>query len=249
MDPANAPLMEQVSTRGTTGTIARCEESAARPNEGPPATGVATPVGAVTPHSPDVHTTDADRRILARLVAADPRAFVLLHARFGARAESIARAALVDPRDAEEVVADAFAQVWRTVARFDATRGTLQSWVLTIVRSRARDRRRARRRAAVVDGGVERSAGLLATVSAPDDAPSPAEEVELAELQATIYTALAELSRAHRSVLELAYFEGLSQSEIAARLGTPLGTVKTRVRAAIAKLRATLGPMRVRGTL
>lgn len=214
------------------------------------ATVVAEPGGALAPQARDVpSSSEADSAILARLARGDTRAFEMLRERFGTLAQTIALATLSDARDAEEAVADAFAQIWRTAAHFDTSRGPLQSWVVTIVRSRARDRRRARRRAAVLHGGVERAAGLLSTATQVDGAPSPADEAETAELQATIYAALAGLSRPHRRVLELAYFEGLSQTEIASRLGEPLGTVKTRVRAAIARLRVALGPMRVRGTL
>lgn len=133
--------------------------------------------------------------------------------------------------DAEDVVQEVFVQAWRQAARFDAGRGSPEAWLCTIARSRALDRlrRRAARREDLADDTPGREPARSAT---------PQAEIGLAVRQA-----LAGLSPDQRDALELAYYEGLSQSEIAARLGQPLGTVKTRIRTAMLRLRSTLEPL------
>ncbi len=133
--------------------------------------------------------------------------------------------------DAEDVVQEVFVQAWRQAARFDASRGTPEAWLCTIARSRALDRlrRRAARREELADDSPGRPHAAVA---------APQAEVALAVRQA-----LSGLSSDQRDALELAYYEGLSQSEIAARLGQPLGTVKTRIRTAMLRLRQALEPL------
>jgi RNA polymerase sigma-70 factor (ECF subfamily) len=143
--------------------------------------------------------------------------------------------------DAEEVVLDAFAQAWREAARFEASRGSVAGWLATIARSRALDLVRARNRR-------ER---ITATAAAerPDTSPAmggwpldPSSGVDIAERRRQVQLALEALSPPQRRAIELAYFEGLSQSEIAERLQEPLGTIKTRVRLGMQKLRESLRP-------
>ncbi len=189
---------------------------------------------------PDESPTDA--ACIARLVAGDERALGALYDRHGAMAYALASAMMHDPADAEEVVADAFAQVWRTAASFHPERGSVVAWLATIVRSRALDLLRAQKRRARV---LEEATAMSEDGDAPalsSAAPSPEVEVEASEAQLHVRAALARLPGAQRHVLELAYFGGLSQSEIAAQLSEPLGTVKTRMRAGMEKLRATLRP-------
>jgi len=130
------------------------------------------------------------------------------------------------------VVQETFIQVWRQAASYDSRRGGAMAWIATIARSRAIDRLRARAAA----GRAE------AVVHEPDppSVPAPLEIAEQRQLRERVQGALAELPEEQRSVLELAYFQGLSQSEIAGRLGHPLGTVKTRVRLGLAKLASLL---------
>lgn len=184
-----------------------------------------------------------DLAAVARLVAGDERGLGELYDRHGTLAYSLAAAILHDGPDAEEVVADAFSQVWRTAANFDPSRGSVVAWISTIVRTRALDlirsqRRRARmldRAEALADGGTAPGLGTGAEMA--DRA------VELSEAQVLVRRALADLPAPQRVALELAYFSGLSQSEIAERLGEPLGTIKTRMRSGMEKLRQSLGPI------
>ncbi|MCC6319653.1 MAG: sigma-70 family RNA polymerase sigma factor [Gemmatimonadaceae bacterium] len=185
----------------------------------------------------------SDLQVMSRLIAGDERALGVLYDRHGALAWSLASAIVSDPADAEEVVADAFAQVWRSAATFDANRGSVIAWISTIVRTRSLDLIRSqKRRARVLDQAAamsdeDASPGLSTPPVLPD------REVESSEAQVIVRRALGDLPAAQRLVLELAYFGGLSQSEIAERLGEPLGTVKTRMRSGMEKLRVALGPL------
>jgi RNA polymerase sigma-70 factor (ECF subfamily) len=141
---------------------------------------------------------------------------------------------LGDEGAAEETTTDAYMQAWRQAARFDATRGTVARWLLTIARSRAIDRLRS--------GATDRSlrAPLDAARHVRDATPGPEHVAVAGERRRQVRLALASLSREQREAVELAYFRGFSHSEIAAHLGAPLGTVKTRIRIAMGRLRAVL---------
>jgi RNA polymerase sigma-70 factor (ECF subfamily) len=156
---------------------------------------------------------------------------------------SLASAVVGERADAEEVVADAFAQIWRSAAAFDPGRGSVTAWVATIVRTRALDLVRSRRRRARVleEAAVVTDEGET-LVFAPS-AESPDRGAELSETAVIVRRSLADLPAPQRRVIELAYFGGLSQSEIAAQLSEPLGTVKTRMRAGMERLRQALRPV------
>jgi RNA polymerase sigma-70 factor (ECF subfamily) len=197
------------------------------------------------PATPTVVSTPPvlDPAVIARLVSGDETALGELYDLFGALAYSLACAMVTDPADAEEVVADAFAQIWRSASTFDPSRGSVMAWITTIVRSRALDLLRAhRRRAKALEQAVAISNdGSLPGLSA---GPEPADRgVEQLEAATIVRRSLAALPAAQRQVLELAYFGGLSQSQIATHLSEPLGTVKTRMRAGMEKLRHALGPL------
>lgn len=180
---------------------------------------------------------------MSRVIAGDERALGQLYDRFGTFAYSLAAAIVPDRSDAEEVVADAFAQIWRSAATFDGSRGSVTAWVSTIVRTRSLDLLRSQKRRARV---LDEAAAMTDEGASPGlsmGAPSPDRGVEVSEAQVLVRRALAELPAAQRQVLELAYFGGLSQSEIAERLSEPLGTVKTRMRAGMEKMRQSLGPI------
>lgn len=141
---------------------------------------------------------------------------------------------LRDRAEAEEVAQDVFVQAWRQAGDYREERGTPEAWLLTMVRSRGIDKLRSRRRRhetmpIAEDPERAREAGIVESGAASSEA----------RVLAT--GALAELSAPQREVLELAYFDGLTQTEIAARLGEPLGTVKTRMRSGLERLRAFLG--------
>jgi len=189
-----------------------------------------------------------DSALVAQAAAGDERALGELYDRYGGMAFSLACAIVVEHADAEEVVADAFAQVWRSASGFDPSRGSVAAWLATIVRTRALDLVRSRKRRARVleEAAVVTDEGET-LVLAPT-AESPDRGAELTETSIIVRRSLAELPPPQRKVIELAYFGGLSQSEIAAHLSEPLGTVKTRMRAGMEKLRQALRPLLEAGT-
>jgi RNA polymerase sigma-70 factor (ECF subfamily) len=164
----------------------------------------------------------------------EERALTELYDRYGGAVYQLALRITCDPGLAEEISIDTFVQIWRQAPRYSADHGSVPSWLFTIARSRAIDRLRAA-------GAAKRThADDLVAVNAPR---RPDEMAELAERRQLVRDAMATLSATQRAALELAYYEGLSHSEIAARLGEPLGTVKTRIRQAMLVLRKTLAPV------
>lgn len=183
--------------------------------------------------------TTSDASLVARLGAGDEQALAALYDRHASMAYGLALAIVHEAFDADEVVADTFAQIWRSAASFDAARGSVTAWIATITRSRSLDLLRAgRRRARAVERAVVASDTEVPLVAPTPLADRRAEESEAREL---VQRSLAALPPAQREVIELAYFGGLSQSEIADRLTQPLGTVKTRMRSGLEKLRQALG--------
>jgi RNA polymerase sigma-70 factor (ECF subfamily) len=144
---------------------------------------------------------------------------------------------LGDQMMAEEVTIDVYEQVWRQAASYDLDRGKPLAWLLMLARSRAIDRLRAsnqqRQREEPLDSDFSSSASII----------DPEEDMLVAERRRFVQTAMAGLRPEQREVIELAYFLGLTQSEIADRLQLPLGTVKTRVRLGMIKLRELLLPL------
>ena len=171
--------------------------------------------------------------MLDRISRGESTALKALYDRCAPRALAVAQRILGSRGEAEEVVQETFIQVWRQAASFDAARGGAMAWVMTIARSRAIDRLRAR-------AASDRAEAQLPETVEPAATPAPLEVAEQRQLREHVLRALAELPAEQRSVLELAYYQGLSQSEIAARLGSPLGTVKTRARLGLARLTTLL---------
>jgi RNA polymerase sigma-70 factor, ECF subfamily len=180
----------------------------------------------------------ADRELMARAAAADERAMTELYDRYGTLVYTVAYRIVGQRADAEEVVVDAFTQAWREAARFEAERGSVAAWLTMIARSRALDlvRGRGRRERLAADAAAGTGGG-----SGEPDAPA-GDRAEDDERRWVVRLALEGLSAPQRQAIELAFFEGLSQSEIAERLNEPLGTVKTRVRLGMQKLRESLRP-------
>jgi RNA polymerase sigma-70 factor (ECF subfamily) len=202
---------------------------------------IATPAAGGYDGRMDIPANAADQALLARVAGGDAAALRTLYDVCAGRAMSIAYRVLASRSEAEEVVQETFVQVWRQAASYDASRGGAMAWIATIVRSRALDRLRSR---AASERAVARSED---DPDAQPTAPAPAEVAAQRELRAQVMAALAALPVEQRSAIELAYYEGLSHSEIAARLGDPLGTVKTRVRLGLAKLASVLGAHRPGG--
>jgi len=183
-----------------------------------------------------------DLELLERAAGGDERALGDLYDRHAATVFSLAKAIVRSQEDAEDVSAAVFAQLWRSAAQYDAARGTVAAWLCTITRTRALDVLRARkRRERVEDRAAEGDEQGLALPFAQPPRSADA-DVELGEARQVVARSLAALPEPQRRVIELAYFGGLSQSAIAAALSEPLGTVKTRMRSALEKLRQSLGP-------
>lgn len=187
-------------------------------------------------------TLEHEASLQARLLARDERALVELIDLATPWLLGVAYAMLSDRDEAEEVVQETFTIVWRRVDLFDDSSGRLIPWLLRIARNRAIDRLRGRTRRRLKAGRL-RSFGALgeghAPAVEPDEAARPGWHVH-----ESVHRALRDLPEEQRLVVQLAYFEGLTQSEIAERVGIPLGTVKTRLRLAFDKLRTRLASIR-----
>ena len=143
---------------------------------------------------------------------------------------------LGDEGDAEDVVQEVFAQAWRNAGKYDASRGAVAAWLLVMARTRAIDRLRARR--SRPEGQTVADDRVMSMLPSPG--PDVASELLDAEQVRRMQQALASLPLLQRAAIELAYYEGLSQREIAERLEEPLGTIKTRIRLGLLKLRDAL---------
>jgi RNA polymerase sigma-70 factor (ECF subfamily) len=185
----------------------------------------------------------SDHALVARMAAGDHGAMQLLVQRYGGVVFGLARTILREPADAEEVAADAFMQAWRSAATFDPARSSVVGWLGVMARSRALDRLRAHTRQAKYLTQESELTQVDASQAAQAEVVTPDRAAEQSEARTLVAGALRELPDAQREVIELAYFGGLSQSEIAARLSMPLGTVKTRTLAALKQLRTRLGPL------
>jgi len=183
---------------------------------------------------------DEDRELVRRMSAGDTQALAQFYERWSRPIHALVVRLVRDPDDADDVVEDSFYQAWRQASRYQSSRGAVSTWIVTIARSRALDRLRSRRRLR------EEPLTPVALLDEVSDGvfPDPATGAEEAERRERVAAALKELPPEQREVLELAYFGGLSQTEIAERTGQPLGTVKTRTRLAGQKLRERLAPLR-----
>jgi RNA polymerase sigma-70 factor, ECF subfamily len=168
------------------------------------------------------------------MVTGDPEALGELYDRHGRVVYSLALRIVRDQGDAEDVVQEVFAQVWGQASRYDATRGSVLGWLLTVARSRSIDRLRVRRSRPEPAGDEH----LLTDL--PDLAERADDHLVWASQAREIRAALESVSLLQRVAIELAFFEGLTHAEIAARLELPLGTVKTRIRQGLLTLRARL---------
>jgi RNA polymerase sigma-70 factor, ECF subfamily len=166
----------------------------------------------------------SDGELIQRVGAGDRAAFEELYRRYTRSVLGLALRRLGDRGRAEDALQDAFAAVWRSARSYDPARGTGGAWLYTVARN------------AIVDGARRKPEPAL---EPPDEASTqrgPDERAEAAWLSWRVHRALGALPEHERAVIELAYWRGLSQSEIAAALDVPLGTVKTRTRSALSRL-------------
>jgi RNA polymerase sigma-70 factor (ECF subfamily) len=180
----------------------------------------------------------SDETLLAAIAAGHSDALGQLYDRYSRLAIAVAYRVLGEHGAAEDTVQDAFLAVWRRVDSFDAGRGTARSWLLTIVRNGAIDRRRGRHARALQDSALDDHAFRLAT----DGEETFAVVASSVEAE-SVRDALATLPPEQREAIELAYFGGLTHQEISERTGAPLGTIKGRMRLGLHKLRAGLGDL------
>jgi RNA polymerase sigma-70 factor (ECF subfamily) len=181
-----------------------------------------------------------DGELIKAVAEADADALAVLYDRHGAAVFALSLRMLRDSDDAEELLEDVFWQVWRRADQFDPTRGSALAYLLTLTRSRAIDRlraraRRGRLRSALPDPLLGESLLGSSTLSV-----SPLQEALAFERRERVRRALAALPPAQREVVELSFLEGLSHPEISTRLGEPLGTIKTRIRSGLLRMRDSL---------
>lgn len=177
-----------------------------------------------------------DEELMARIAARDAPALGVLHDRYRALAFSVALRVVGDPARAEDVVQDAFLSVWRRAGSYTPGRGSAKTWLTSVVRNRAIDVVRATREHAVEDQDQ-------VLLSLQDTAPGVHDQVAASLDGAETRRALGELPEEQRQAIAMAYFAGLSHTEIADRTGLPLGTVKSRVRLGIQRMRQSLAPL------
>ena len=182
---------------------------------------------------PAVSPADADLAALARISAGELNALDELYERYRTMAYSIAYRITGDATLAEDVVQEAFLGAWRNAARYIQGRGSVKTWLLSIVHHRAVDAVRRRRPTTELP---EAEVVPPATLTAPDVWPEVAGHLD----RDAVHKALATITQVQREAIELAYFGGLTQQEIAERTGTPLGTVKSRMRIGLLSMRRAL---------
>jgi RNA polymerase sigma-70 factor (ECF subfamily) len=196
------------------------------------------PASRLAPAGPEA---GGDADLLRRMAAGDERALGALYDRWSPLVHSVVLRIVGDADDAEELVEETFWQAWRQAGRYDPARGGISGWLVVIARSRALDRVRLRgwqRAAAAESTDVEGAPEPVVEVRGPLDA------AEMDETRRLVRAALERLPAEQRETVEMAYFRGMSQTEIAAATGQPLGTVKTRARLALQKLREALSVLR-----
>jgi RNA polymerase sigma-70 factor (ECF subfamily) len=177
----------------------------------------------------------ADEELMQRVAGGDAAAFGVIYDRHSTPAYSLAYRIAGRRGTADDIVQEAFLSLWRAAGRYDATRGSVRTFILGIVHNRSID---ALRRATVHDSRRSSDEGIEERFAAPDRTDA---EVHRRDEAAGVRQALAELPTDQQKVIELAYFGGFSQTEIAGLVDAPLGTVKGRMRLGLEKLRTSLG--------
>ena len=185
-----------------------------------------------------VGAADGDRDLVLRLQRRDPRALAELYDRYGRLAYALILRVVRDVGAAEDLVQETFLRVWTRAQAFDAQKGSIGPWLLAVARNRAIDYLRSA-------GGRERHSVEFEETGHPSLFIDMEQGILASDRARRVKAAVEKLSATERQVIELACFEGLTQTEMAERVGQPLGTVKTWVRAALKKLRDELGAQAV----
>ena len=173
-------------------------------------------------------------RYFPAIASGDHRALANLYDAASGVVYGVALRILSDHELAEDVVVEVFAQVWRDTGKFDPARGSAASWIISVTRSRAIDLLRSRKRERTAEP-IESAVGIQSAL------PGPEEVSSISERQRFVRRALSNLTVKQLEVIDLAYFSGLSHSQIAMKLRQPVGTIKTRIRTAMICLREVLG--------
>lgn len=188
----------------------------------------------------ELETTDTvdEIELIQRIGDGDRASFEMFYSRYCGVLFSTALRVLNDPTDAEDVTQEVFVMIWNKAGMYDSSRGKPLTWAVTMTRNKAIDRLRSlqRRFRLKEDAGKEAECGDVIHERQPID------DVESAEKGALIRGAVEKLGQEQREVIEMAYFQGLTQNEIADRLNEPLGTVKARIRRGMIKLRKLVAP-------
>ncbi|USI73445.1 sigma-70 family RNA polymerase sigma factor [Sphingomonas morindae] len=171
-------------------------------------------------------------KTLARVAAGDRSAFEEVYRRTSAKLFSVCLRILPVRQEAEEALQEAYLTVWRKAATFDLAKGSAMTWLILIARSRALDRRRGR--------GAAAAEPIELAEAVADPAPGASTLLELGEEVSRLDSCLALLATGDAQLIRTAFFEGLTYSQLAARIDTPLGTIKSRIRRALLKLRDCL---------
>ena len=179
-----------------------------------------------------------DCELLRMTAGGDHRSLAELHQRYSGVLAATAFRVLNNAKDAEEVVQEAFVQIWEKASVYDSRRGKPLTWAMTLTRNKAIDRlRRVQRRNRLHDD-IEQEAQIWDRIAENDSS----QEAVAHETHAMVRSAVIQLSDAQRLAIELAFFGGLTQHQIAEQLSEPLGTVKARIRRGMMKLRQIIGP-------
>ena len=181
-----------------------------------------------------------DEALIARLAAGDTAALSLLYDRYAGAVYSLVARIVGDRQVAEDLLQEVFVRVWQRAGTFQGARGKPLTWVLGIAHNLAIDEVRRRRRRPLEADDRDEEGQLIALQALPSVDSDPSDLAWERLRREQIVAALAQLPEAQRILIELAYFEGYTQSQLAARLGEPLGTIKTRMRLAAQKLRELL---------
>jgi RNA polymerase sigma-70 factor (ECF subfamily) len=182
--------------------------------------------------------SNIEPKLLTRVAKGDPQAFGQLYDQSSTLLFTLAFRILSDRDEAAELLQEVYLEVWRKIAKYDVGRGSPIAWLVTLTRSRAIDRLRSR-----AARGTQLTAATLEhplVSSTPDVSPNPYEAQADSELRQMMAKAILDLPLPQQQAIEMAYYQGFTHTEIAAKINQPLGTVKTRIKLAMTKLRASL---------